>query len=287
MRNKYTVTESEKNRILNKHSLLREQSYTPTPIVGGANPVQDLVKTATDWVTTNKDNIPTSVEGITKLLTTMVSNNQIQPNILPYIKNAIETASGGTLKLPDIPVPPIVGGANPAQALIDAATSWVTSNKDKLPKTVEEITTLLNTMVTNKQLKPEVLPYIKNAIEQVMGGSIKFPTIPSVGGGGQPIAFGTVNPKIKTLQELLNKKYNSGLVTDGKLGPKTIDAIQKAIATKLSSSTPGKSPLPTTLPNGMTIPSLVSTPKSSTEVTPKSSTETPNQVGTVNDKEFV
>ena len=43
------------------------------------------------------------------------------------------------------------------------------------------------------------------------------------------IKMGVGNPRIKYLQQLLNYKFKSGLVDDGKYGPKTADAIYKNI----------------------------------------------------------
>ena len=43
------------------------------------------------------------------------------------------------------------------------------------------------------------------------------------------IKMGVENPRIKYLQQLLNYKFKSGLVDDGKYGPKTADAIYKNI----------------------------------------------------------
>jgi len=43
------------------------------------------------------------------------------------------------------------------------------------------------------------------------------------------IKMGVENPRVKYLQQLLNQKFQSGLVDDGKYGPKTADAIYKNI----------------------------------------------------------
>ena len=43
------------------------------------------------------------------------------------------------------------------------------------------------------------------------------------------IKMGVVNPRVKYLQQLLNQKFQSGLVDDGKYGPKTANAIYKNI----------------------------------------------------------
>ena len=45
----------------------------------------------------------------------------------------------------------------------------------------------------------------------------------------ETIKIGVFNPRVQVLQELLNKKFQSGLVPDGKYGPKTANAIYKNI----------------------------------------------------------
>ena len=45
----------------------------------------------------------------------------------------------------------------------------------------------------------------------------------------QTIQLGVKNPRVQVLQQLLNKKFQSGLVDDGKYGPKTANAIYKNI----------------------------------------------------------
>jgi len=45
----------------------------------------------------------------------------------------------------------------------------------------------------------------------------------------QPIKIGVKNPRVQVLQQLLNDKFQSGLVADGLYGPKTANAIYKNI----------------------------------------------------------
>ena len=45
----------------------------------------------------------------------------------------------------------------------------------------------------------------------------------------QPIQIGVKNPRVQVLQQLLNDKFQSGLVADGIYGPKTPNAIYKNI----------------------------------------------------------
>jgi peptidoglycan hydrolase-like protein with peptidoglycan-binding domain len=54
------------------------------------------------------------------------------------------------------------------------------------------------------------------------------------------VKMGVVNPKVKELQELLNTKFNSGLVPDGKYGPKTSKAIMNNIQTILALKKPAE-----------------------------------------------
>ena len=45
----------------------------------------------------------------------------------------------------------------------------------------------------------------------------------------EPIKIGVPHPRVQVLQKLLNDKFQSGLVADGKYGPKTANAIYKNI----------------------------------------------------------
>lgn len=60
---------------------------------------------------------------------------------------------------------------------------------------------------------------------------------------------GVYNEKVKQLQDHLNTKFKSGLVTDGKLGPKTLAAVQAALQTKVSQpvTTTTTTPAPTVI----------------------------------------
>jgi hypothetical protein len=191
MKNRFTITESEKDRILGLH----EQ----------ANPLaQGNALTNSTLNTGNKFNVTSTV-------------------------------------------PKIVSSATPEQKkLIDAANSWVETNKATIPKTVAEITKFLADKVTAKQLTPEALPYVKATIQSNSNGVLVFPNEET---GGQPAAKPATQPinpqvksaKIEALQTLLNTKYNAGITVDGKVGPKTIIALQNAIKTKVAktATTPG------------------------------------------------
>jgi hypothetical protein len=184
MRNRFTITESEKERILGLHEQL----------------AQGNALTNSTLNTGNKFNVTSTV-------------------------------------------PKIVSSATPEQKkLIDAANSWVETNKATIPKTVAEITKFLADKVTAKQLTPEALPYVKATIQSNSNGALVFPNEETGGqpaatpatGAVQPINPQVKNAKIEALQTLLNTKYNAGLTADGKVGPKTIAALQNAMKTILT-----------------------------------------------------
>jgi peptidoglycan hydrolase-like protein with peptidoglycan-binding domain len=56
------------------------------------------------------------------------------------------------------------------------------------------------------------------------------PTTPPPTNNTQPIKMGVKNPRVQVLQQLLNDKFQSGLIADGLYGPKTANAIYKNIA---------------------------------------------------------
>jgi peptidoglycan hydrolase-like protein with peptidoglycan-binding domain len=197
MSNRFTITESEKERILGLHEQL-------------ANPY--------------------------------AKGNPLSNSTLNTGTNVASTAPKT--------VPKIVSSTTPEEKkLMDAANSWVATNQATLPKTVAEITKFLNDKVTSKEITPESLPYIKGTIQTNSNGALVFPKEET---GGQPSApgagvkSGIANAKVKTIQELLNSKYKAGLVADGKWGPKTALALQKAMAAKsgVVKSTPAATKAP-------------------------------------------
>lgn len=149
--------------------------------------------------------------------------------------------TGGGIKT-NSTIPKFVSSATPEEKkLVDAANSWVETNKATIPKTVTEITKFLADKVTAKQLTPEALPYVKAALQSNSNGALVFPKEET---GGQPAATPAAQPinpqvknaKIEALQTLLNTKYNAGITVDGKVGPKTIAALQNAMKTILTKS---------------------------------------------------
>jgi len=111
MKNIFTITESEKERILGLH----EQSvgYPANPNTGNklsdiktpnlnftsslTPEQQKLNNAANSWVESNKTSIPTTVAEITKFLNDKVTAKQLTPESLPYVKARIQTNSNGTL----------------------------------------------------------------------------------------------------------------------------------------------------------------------------------------------
>ena len=55
------------------------------------------------------------------------------------------------------------------------------------------------------------------------------PVVPATETTPQPIKIGVKNPRVQVLQQLLNDKFQSGLVADGMYGPKTANTIYKNI----------------------------------------------------------
>jgi hypothetical protein len=101
-------------------------------------------------------------------------------------------------------------------------------------KTSDELNQKLSSLSSSpKPGEKEMAELIKKAI-YIIRPELSTP----VASASAPIQLGVENPKIKTIQELLNSKYQSGLVPDGKWGPKTAAALQKAIATKKGVVTP-------------------------------------------------
>ncbi len=58
------------------------------------------------------------------------------------------------------------------------------------------------------------------------------------------IQKGVKNPKVEALQTKLNEKFNSGLVVDGKWGPKTAAAVQTALTSLQGAQQPNASTQP-------------------------------------------
>jgi hypothetical protein len=142
--------------------------------------------------------------------------------------------NGGNIKI-NSTVPNIVSTATPEEKkLIDAANSWVESNMSTIPKTVPEITKFLTDKVTEKQLTPESLPYIKAAIQSKSNGTLVFPN-EEVGGQPKvevkPIQPGVKNERVAVLQKLLKTKYQKNIKDDGLWGPKTATALSEVLNT--------------------------------------------------------
>lgn len=100
-------------------------------------------------------------------------------------------------------------------------------------KTSDELNRKLSSLASSpKEGEPKMAELIKKAIN-IIRPDLSTPTTPVV--ASAPIQLGVENPKVKEIQNLLNgPKYNAKLVPDGKWGPKTATALQKAIAAKKS-----------------------------------------------------
>jgi hypothetical protein len=86
------------------------------------------------------------------------------------------------------------------------------------------------TTVSDKDLEniPDETPAANTSTETpAVNTSTETPVTPAATTG--PIKMGVKNPRVQYLQQLLNDKFQSGLVADGKYGPKTANAIYKNI----------------------------------------------------------
>ena len=187
MRNRFIISESEKERILGLHEQFAGQGEMGDVTTNMMPPAKtNVVAPAT---TVNAD--------IVKSLEAMKSTN---PNYLSIINMGIK--------------------------LLNSPTSPQISKTTTPDEILKIITPLFPDSTT--------LGLIKTAITNAIPG-LQFPVIPVAGTPVATIQLGVENPKVKEIQNLLNgPKYNAKLVPDGKWGPKTATALQKAIATKKS-----------------------------------------------------
>ena len=136
------------------------------------------------------------------------------------------------------------------KAMYNTAKQWIINNKINLSDTPENILNSINTWAQqtdkdgNNTSNTNLVPYIKKEIENQSGGKISFSNVvqsKSADGNttttttaapqvSTPIQRGVKNPKVEALQNKLNEKFKSGLVPDGKWGPKTAAAVQTALA---------------------------------------------------------
>jgi hypothetical protein len=202
MINRFTITETEKERILGLHEQL-------------ANPFAAKGNGLSNSTLTNSKGPSLTVPN-TKLTSTTTGNADIV-RVLDAMK--------------------ITTPAN--AAVIDSVIAIL--NKPETPSIskyasygAEEILKVLTPLFPD----PKVLEFVKSAIATAIP-ALKFPvTSAPVVGVSQPIKLGVTNDKVKQLQTLLNTKYQSGLVPDGKWGPKTAAAIKKVLDTKKGVTTP-------------------------------------------------
>lgn len=172
MKNLFTITESEKERILGLH----EQSvgYPANPNTGNKlgdiktpnfnftsslTPEQKkLNDAANSWVESNKTTIPKTVAEITKFLNDKVTAKQLTPESLPFIKGKIQTNSNGTLVFTkeELDIQPKTTQPGVTQPI---------NSKVKSPK-IEQLQTLL---VTKYQKNLGTSGVNKNGVDGVLG----------------------------------------------------------------------------------------------------------------------
>jgi hypothetical protein len=193
MRNRFIISESEKKRILGLHEQFAGSGEMGDPTISMMKP-------------------PTKTNTVTPTVTTKITSD----NVLKSLNDLKSSDSKNA-------------------TYYDQAIKWVTGYPT-------QVTTLLNGSYTaddivkylksNLQTQPNVIELIKSVFNTLIP-TLKLPTTPIVATQpSQPIKLGIENPKVKQIQELLNTKYQSGLVPDGKWGPKTATALKKVLDTK-------------------------------------------------------
>lgn len=219
MKNLFTITESEKERILGLH----EQSvgYPANPNTGNklgdiktpnlnftsslTPEQQKLNDAANSWVESNKASIPVTVAEITKFLNDKVTAKQLTPESLPYIKARIQTNSNGTLVFSkeELDIQPKTSQPGVPQSGVPQTIS----SKVKSPK-VEQLQTLLvtkyqkilGTSGVNKNgvdgfLGPKTITALKEVLatkqQKVETPKVDTPKVETPSNGTQPPANGT------------------------------------------------------------------------------------------------
>jgi hypothetical protein len=175
-------------------------------------------------------------------------NEQALNNLTPGKTNMSLPTSSNKLnvvnKVPQFQVDPKV------QELINTANKFVADNPKLLTFAVADIENYLNYSFKDN---PAVIPYAKAAFTS-KNPKLIFPDAsqqvqPSVAKPSQEVKIeniqpGVFNQKVQDLQKKLNEKFKSGLIEDGKWGPKTSSAVAKAL--KNVSVTPANTTTPTT-----------------------------------------
>jgi hypothetical protein len=188
MRNRFIITESEKDRILLLHEQFAGSGEAPDPLLPNTSPKPITPVVA---ATLNAD--------IVKVLETMKISTP-----------AYATTIGAAINLLNDPKTPQISRTS----------------------TPDDILTLITPLFPD----PTVLEFVKTAITNAVPEMI-FPKATPPVVASTPVQLGVKNPKIVTIQTLLNTKYQSGLVPDGKWGPKTAAAIKAAFDKKGSPKT--------------------------------------------------
>ena len=123
-------------------------------------------------------------------------------------------------------------------------------------------------VISEQDVDNSVDPKLTTSVEQPVTTNPPVSTTPPVTSTETPnptIKMGVVNPRVQYLQQLLNDKFQSGLTTDGKYGPKTADAIYKNIVaiskTQLNSGIQQMAPNPQVVQPNQQITANANIPK--------------------------
>jgi hypothetical protein len=207
MKNRFIISETEKERILGLH----EQATLPNPMAKG-----NALSNSTLTTNTIKSPVVTTTSPATiigdKLYQAIMTLKTGDPTNDGLVDKSIQLLSRPDIKL----------------ELTDMISTF---------KTSDELNLKLSSLASSpKPGEKEMSELIKKAV-YIIRPDLSTPTTP-VTSTPSPIQLGVENPKIKTIQELLNSKYQSGLVPDGKWGPKTAAALKKALDAKKGGTPP-------------------------------------------------
>lgn len=136
------------------------------------------------------------------------------------------------------------------KALTDAAATELTRlypNNEFMNQTAKDINDKLAyetkegdvnnpEQAAKRVMNNNLVPYIKQLIQTKSGDKIKFDNVSTVTPVNTTTQTGQQPNKIATLQGIINKNFGGNLVPDGKWGPKTAAAVQKALATKTATT---------------------------------------------------
>ena len=95
MKNRFLISEEERNRILGMH--LNEQSTTSYPKFNIPSANQKLIDDANKWINDNKNILTYNVNDVSEILNGKVSRREITSELLPWIKAGIQSQSQGKI----------------------------------------------------------------------------------------------------------------------------------------------------------------------------------------------